>query len=576
MAELVVNKKSVFELLDFSKIQANKFIIPDYQRPYAWEKEKCETLWNDIFDNANDDVPEYFFGTIVTYKEKDNPDIFIIDGQQRITSFFLLLRAFYHKFEKIGDKSKIVRLYNEIGSCIWDTDKRSGDVTEKTKFHIQSLVATEDEKNILSSILETGEVNEDAKDNYSVNYRFFKDKCEETYASGAKEWEDLCLFFLHNCIILPIECDRQEIALTIFDTLNNRGLPLADSDIFKAKIYKTYESDDEKKAFANKWKEMTETCKSAGIIIDDIFRCYMHVKRARKNDNSKEVGMRRFYDINKNYLEDPVLVEEIDKLTSFWLFINKQKLFPNIEEDGYSFSLETKKWLHCLTCYPNDYWKFPVSVFFLKHKDNKNFDEIFCILLKKLIVMLFSKFILQPTVNAIRDDIFKYYIAIENETVFDIRTYFNKTELQRRFDAEAFGAPRIERALLLLDAYITPGQTELIPPDFHIEHILPQNWKKNYYDEWNTQEQAKPFIEKLGNKVILEFKVNISAGDKYFAKKKEIYQTKELSKNEAPGSKIQAVCNLIKLQQDDWGKADIEKRHTEFINRIMSFFEDQL
>ena len=576
MAELVVNKKSICELFDFSKIQANKFIIPEYQRPYAWEKEKCETLWNDIFDNANDEVPEYFFGTIVTYKDKDNPDILIIDGQQRITSFFLLLRAFYNKFEHLGDKSRIVKLYNDVGSCIWDTDKKSCIVTDKTKYHIKSLVATEDEKNVLSSILETGEVIEDAKDNYSVNYRFFKNKCEETYASGAKEWEELCLFFLHNCIILPIECDKQETALTIFDTLNNRGLPLADSDIFKAKIYKTYKSEEEKKEFASNWKEMTETCKSAGIIIDDIFRCYMHVIRARRADNSKEVGMRKFYEINKNYLEDPTLVEEIEDLTTFWLFVNNQKLFPDIDEDGYSFSYETKKWLHCLTCYPNDYWKFPVSVFFLKYKDDENFDEMFCILLKKLITMLFSKFILQPTVNAIRDDIFKFYITIDKGTTFDIRTYFNKVELERRFNDETFGAPRIERALLLLDAYITPGQTELISPDFHIEHILPQNWRKNYYNEWDNQEQAKPYIEKLGNKVTLEFKVNISAGDNYFAEKKKIYQNKVLSKKDPPGSKIQAVYNLTKLHQDDWGKADIIKRHNEFINRVIEFFEEQL
>jgi hypothetical protein len=321
---------------------------------------------------------------------------------------------------------------------------------------------------------------------------------------------------------------------------------------------------------------MTETCKNAGITIDDIFRCYMHIKRARKNDSSKEVGMRRFYDTNKNYLEDPDLVDEIKKLTSFWLYVNIQKTYPDVKEDGYSFSLETKKWLHCLSCYPNDYWKFPVSVFFLKHKDNADFDDKFSILLKKLITMLFSKFILQPTVNAIRDDIFKYYIAIENGSIFDIKSSFNKAELQRRFNDEAFSAPRIERALLLLDAYITPGQTDLIAPDFHIEHILPQNWKKNYYDEWKIPESAKPFIEKLGNKVALEFKVNIAAGDKYFARKKEIYQTKELSKKDPPGSKIEAVRNLIKLNQDDWGKADIIKRHNEFIDRIMAFFEDQL
>jgi hypothetical protein len=572
MAELVVNKKSISELLDFSKNQAKKFIIPDFQRPYAWEKEKCETLWDDIVENANDEGKEYFFGTIVTYK--DGPNISIIDGQQRITSFFLLLRAFYHKFEHLGDKSRVVKLYNEIGSCIWDTDKRSGDVTDKTKFHIQSLVATEDEKSVFSAILETGDVKEGAKDNYSVNYHFFKTKCEDTYASGAKEWEDLCLFFLHNCIILPIECDERETALTIFDTLNNRGLPLADSDIFKAKIYQTYKSEEDKKAFANTWKEMTETCKKADITIDDIFRCYMHVKRARKNDSSKEVAMRRFY--NSDHLKDPGLVEEIKQLTTFWYYVNLKDAYPDVTEDGYSLSLETKKWLHCLSCYPNDYWKFPVSVFFLKHKGDKEFDDKFNILLKKLITILFSKFILQPTVNAIKDDIFKYYIAIGNETHFDIGASFNKAELQRRFADETFSAPRLERALLLLDAYITPGQTDLITPDFHIEHILPQNWKKNYYDVWKTQEDAKPYIEKLGNKVALEFKVNISAGDKYFAEKKKTYRTREYLKKDSPGSKIEAVCNLIKLHQDDWGKEDIIKRHDEFTNRIMSFFEDQL
>jgi len=357
--------------------------------------------------------------------------------------------------------------------------------------------------------------------------------------------------------------------------LNNRGLPLSDSDIFKAKIYKTYKSEDEKKAFANTWKEMTETCKNANITIDDVFRYYMHVKRARKNDNSKEVGMRRFYDNNKNYLIEPDLVEEIKKLTNFWFYANKQDVFPDKKDDGYSFSIESKKWLHCLSCYPNEYWKFPVSVFFLKYKDDEYFDDKFCILLKKLITMLFSRFIIQPTVNAIRDDIFKYYISIENETNFDIKTGFNKSELQRKFNEETFGAPRIERALILLDAYITPGQNDLITPDFNIEHILPQSWRKNYYSEWETEEEAKPYIEKLGNKVALEFKVNISAGDKYFAKKKETYQAKELSKN-TKGTKIKAVHNLIRLEQDDWGKSDIIKRHNEFVERIMLFFEDQL
>jgi len=571
MAELKVDRKSIFELL--SKIQENKFIIPEYQRPYAWEKEECETLWYNILDNFNDHEPEYFFGTIVTYKNEQN--ISIIDGQQRITSFFLLLRAFYHKFENLGDKSKVVNLVNQIGSCIWDTDKRSGEVNDKTKFHIQSLVATEDEKSIFSHILETGECNKDAKDNYSINYSFFQDECNKTYAKGAKEWEELCIFFLDNCIILPIECNKEDTALTIFETLNNTGLPLADSDIFKAKIYKTYKLEDDKKTFAKKWKDMTEICKSAKIRIDDIFRYYMHVKRARDGVYDKEIGMRKYYKENENYLEEHDLVEEIEKLTNFWFFANKQERFPDAKEDGFLFTVETKKWLHCLSCYPNDYWKYPVSVFFLKYKDDENFNDKFCILLKKLITMLFSKFIIKPTVNAIRDDIYKYNISIKNETNFDIKTSFNKSELYKKFTKETFDVPRIERALILLDAYITPGQNDLITTDFHVEHILPQNWNKTYYGEFKTKEEAKPYIDKLGNKVALEFKVNTSAGDKYFAEKKKRYKDKELSKNNY-GTKIKAVQNLINLEQDDWGKSDIMKRHEEFVERIISFFEEQL
>lgn len=65
MAELHVSKKTIGKLL--SDIQGNKFIIPDFQRPYKWEKEKCETLWNDItsfFENDPLDS-DYFLGTIV-------------------------------------------------------------------------------------------------------------------------------------------------------------------------------------------------------------------------------------------------------------------------------------------------------------------------------------------------------------------------------------------------------------------------------------------------------------------------------------------------------------------------------
>lgn len=50
MAELSVSRKTIESLLGDNAIQNRKFIIPDYQRPYKWDRERCETLWNDIID----------------------------------------------------------------------------------------------------------------------------------------------------------------------------------------------------------------------------------------------------------------------------------------------------------------------------------------------------------------------------------------------------------------------------------------------------------------------------------------------------------------------------------------------
>ena len=105
MSKLNVDQKNIGTLFGDKKAD---FIIPDYQRPYAWSEEECQTLWEDLFafafpDNEykafnNDD--EYYLGPIVTFKNNDNK-LEVIDGQQRLTTLMLLLRAFYVKFNSI-------------------------------------------------------------------------------------------------------------------------------------------------------------------------------------------------------------------------------------------------------------------------------------------------------------------------------------------------------------------------------------------------------------------------------------------------------------------------------------------
>lgn len=108
MSKLNVDQKTIKDLFQDKKAD---FLIPDYQRPYAWGETECQTLWDDIFSFAIPDEgrvefdsnSEYFLGPIVTFRNT-NFKMEVIDGQQRLTTLMLLLRAFYTKFGHMQDK----------------------------------------------------------------------------------------------------------------------------------------------------------------------------------------------------------------------------------------------------------------------------------------------------------------------------------------------------------------------------------------------------------------------------------------------------------------------------------------
>lgn len=562
MADLHVSKKTVGKL--FSEMQNKKFVIPDYQRPYKWNIEKCETLWNDIENFAQNDAKngaDYFLGTIVSYVNDDKNQE-IIDGQQRITSFMLLLRSFYKKLDDMVEDEDVIGLKNQLAPCIWDINPISQKVTDKTKIHIVSEVATEEDNETFHNILETGIIVENRTDNYSKNYKFFKEKCDEYATLNPMQWKELCVTIIQKCIILPIQCDAQDTALTIFSTLNDRGMPLADSDIFKAQIYRNCPTEEKRKEFTETWKELTQICKQGYLSIDDIFRYYTHILRAKMNDKTKEVGLRKFYAENKyERLKTNNIIFEILELAFFWRFINTE-VEPEIDY-SYSVSTKAKIHLHCLSCYPNEFWKYATSVFFMKNKESKTFEADFENILQKLIAFLFAKFIDQPSVNAIKDDIYHSCISLDMHNKLQYKFKLNEELLNQQIDGHS--SSRISRALLLLYAYQDPNQIELISSTFDIEHIFPKKWQNTNYNDW-TKSDADLFLDRFGNKIVFEKKLNIQAGNGYFGVKKQKYEL----------SSIATVIELSSHPSDDWVKIDIENREIDFKNTLIEYFKTNL
>ena len=89
--ELPLEEQSIKQIYLDSQ-EAKTYVIPVYQRNYAWEEDEITTLIKDVYDSYLSNVPYYYIGTLVTYKRGDN-EYEVIDGQQRLTTIYIVLKA---------------------------------------------------------------------------------------------------------------------------------------------------------------------------------------------------------------------------------------------------------------------------------------------------------------------------------------------------------------------------------------------------------------------------------------------------------------------------------------------------
>ena len=554
-----VNKQSVSELLKTGRTKP--FIIPEYQRPYAWTTDEAETLFEDIWEFATtigglDQNGSYFLGSIVSFENEDG-EREIIDGQQRITSLFLLLRAIYTKLTQ-GDDANTDAAQNfirQIEPAIWRTDNRTGKV-DYNNILLTSKVVDNEGNEVLRNILKEGVANPDSNDNYSKNYIHFQKLYNNHCEKSPLKIYDFIYALLNQAILLPISADSQDTALTIFSTLNNRGLPLSDADIFKAKIYNNLK-DDEKETFIAQWKSLEREAAEAHESIQQLFYYYMFYLRAKENDvSSTTPGVRKYYSANKFVrLFDPNLMEELKTVLNLWKVINTNQDIPGEDWDN---NMKIRKALDTLTSYPNEFWKYPVIIYYLSHRNKDNFDEQFLLFLNKLIEELMTRFLLFPTINAVKGDIMKLDAKIINDPCpeFDFR------EIDKSLLESKIRVPHRNIVRMLLKSYAYNHQEQLLPENWQIEHILPQKWQTSFFPD-NDPKNVNEMIEHIGNKTPFERKLNIVASNGYFKKKQQEYQKSE----------IEVTKILVTSIDNDWTLGNIKHRDEMVSSEIMRLLQ---
>jgi hypothetical protein len=558
-----VNKETVRQLLESSSKQP--FLIPEYQRPYAWSADEVTTLFDDLRDFTESEITKgdsrsdgtYFLGSIVSYINDDKKQE-IIDGQQRITSILLLLRAIYTRLQSTPVKTDEARNFiKQIEPTIWQQDKLTGAV-DYSKVLISSQVMDDEGNGIFRAILETGLAREEAMDNYSKNYLLFQRLYDELSQSNPLMVYNFIYCLLNCAIVLPIQADTQDTALTIFSTLNDRGMPLSDADIFKAKMYDGF-SAKEKRTFIDEWKDLDNRATYAEETIQHLFYYYMFYLRAREgNIDTTTPGVRKYFSQNKfEKLKNLDVLQYLDRILNLWIVVNKHE---EIEGEPWSENLEILKALDMLASYPNEFWKYPVVIYYLTYCNRELFEVNFLVFLHKLFSELTQRYILTPTINAVKPAIIKLNASIikSDHPVFEFRQIDDVHQLDSNIKVPL--NKNTIRLILKATAYSSDDQKALLPDKWEIEHILPQHWQTNYFINGYTDEKIKQLINEIGNLIPFEKKLNIVAGDGYYEKKKDQYQA----------SKIAVTRELLNLSE--WNPESIIERNIKIRDQLLAQF----
>ena len=390
-------------------------------------------------------------------------------------------------------------------------------------------------------------------------------------AENPDDFSYLPMRILNNCILLPIEADNQNTALRIFTTLNDRGMPLSDADIFKAQFYKFFAQygKQSKESFIKRWKALAELCNKnfrprKGTPVDDLFmRYYYYAKTKKSVEQNCRISetfsdMRDFYaENNYEILRDKETYADLETLANFWndVYMRSDRFSPTV-----------LKKLYVLSYSPYSVWSYVVSLYFMSWHELDEKD--FCRFLDKITALILINEVLDFGKQTIRRPFVLEFKNIYNGEPIKFEQYRQKESLVRtRLTEMKFSNTKpITRAMLAWWTFRNPAQE--LPPlgvNLQIEHIFPKKRQ-----ELHRTPENPDALEFLGNKALLEKSINIRASDSRLIDKKIFY----LGDGKSNGT-FNLELRRLAENRDDFTERDILARNEEIFDAFVEYLRGQ-
>ncbi|WP_068542510.1 DUF262 domain-containing protein [Thermodesulfatator autotrophicus] len=549
--------------IDSDKITLNKlfedfwFLIPEYQRPYVWTSDNINDLLEDLwFAYENNLEDEYFVGSLVLKKvvQSSFNEYEVLDGQQRLTTFALMLRI-------LKDKTSEKDTKEAIEQSLFQKAIRVKRIPEMPR--IVYKIRGDSDKFLRGFVLE----NKIVQSNKDISVRNMRDAVQtidKFFSDKEDKIEGFIDFIFNNVVFIYVATEDFDDAFRLFTILNTRGIPLTNADILKAinigEIEKS-ESKEMAEKYAKKWEDIQNE------LGEDFDRFLGFIRTILLKEKARKSLLEEFEE--KIYKEKKLTKgkETVDILEEYYTIYTKIIDFsPNNEPLSEKSAQENNAYKNLITimkiALPSTDWIPPLLHFYKKFG-----DELLLEFLKKLEFKFSSDWILYFTPTQRIENMNRIIKKIDKtdtpkEVLEDLDVFkIEVSELKNTLSGNGYGK-RFVKYVLLKYEYLMQDNSQFIGnySRISIEHILPQNPpKSSKWREWFSEEEIEEYKHKLGNLVLLNRRKNSSLSNLDFDLKKERYFKGSIST-------FPSINHI--MRKTEWRKEDIENRTKDMIEKL--------
>ncbi|MGN8465823.1 DUF262 domain-containing protein [Helicobacter pylori] len=543
--------------------------IPIYQRPYQWTEENCEKLLDDLFeDYEKDEKSDYFCGSLVLVKSDPNSKTAtydIVDGQQRLSTFILLAKVLADLY-----------IYNGLGpeylEYLQESWKDRYTERKRLSFNTIGSNAEDDFAYALEHFNDSqASKNKNNKNNYLKNAICLKDylmKKEIKNINKFIEW------LYSNVKFITIICPSIDKALRIFNVLNARGLALNATDIFKGELLKELAKEEDQKKLVSRWNALSQKCSDNDLTMETLFSWYL------------------------TYLNPVTSREKMGKeLVTWFNMLNKPPLeyLKGVEYfyNAYCEILEMQdRHAHLLSYKDDDYLYVILCASILHHYSDQDIEA-----LKELLVKFYYQdWVAGQTKSTRSQTCCNIIIALKEKKSIEniasiVKKYLDVNKITQHFkenleDDHLYTkfylingeTPKknswLKPILILVEYFVSddpkPKRIQM-DKNLHVEHILPQQpgsssqWMKDF-----SEEERGLYTHSLANLTLLGGKKNITASNRDFKEKKEIYMGHAVKLGKKKPFRVMTCYKMTidVVQYAEWTPKNLEKRKEELIQII--------